>query len=212
MIPRDIFQRVIQNTDNPVVMEIGAAEGEDTTKYLNDLLDLKRPFRYIAFEPDTRNVWRLNNHPMKDHFTFLDYALGDRNCKVTFTPSNHPYSGSLRKPKDHLKHWPGVVFGEPYEVQMMRLDDIIFGPEITKIDWIWCDAQGGENMIIAGGLETFKKVRYFFSEYVDFESYEGQAIGLAGQQALLPGPWDVEQDFRQWEGGGDVLFKNRAFA
>ena len=209
--PIDLFRVVMENTHCPTVMEIGAAEGEDTKRYLEVLMSLKRPFRYLAFEPDTRNVWRLRNHPLKDHFEFMAYALGEENKIVRFTPSNHPYSGSIRRPKDHLVHWPFVVFGDPYDVQVMRLDDIIFGPEVKVFDWIWCDAQGCEDMIIRGGQKTFERTRYLFSEYNMFESYEGQSIGPDGQLRLLPGAWDVAQDFRQWEGGGDVLFKNRVF-
>jgi FkbM family methyltransferase len=211
VIPLDLYRQVIENTDNPVVLEIGAAEGEDTKRYVEALLALKRPFQYLAFEPDTRNVWRLDNHPLKDHFAFFAVALGDRNGIVTFTPSNHPFSGSVRKPKGHLETWPFVVFGAPYEVTMQRLDDVANLCAISKVDWIWMDVQGSENLVIAGGLETLKRTRYLFSEFVDFESYEGQAIGIAGQQALLPGDWYIAQDFRQWEKGGDVLFKNRAF-
>ena len=50
------YKAVIENTDYPIVLEIGAAEGEDTVRYVGALVALNRPFRYIAFEPDERNM------------------------------------------------------------------------------------------------------------------------------------------------------------
>ena len=200
----DIFSRykaVIENTDNPVVLELGAAEGEDTVRYVDALLALKRPFRYIAFEPDERNLWHIDRMPLRNHFEVFPSAVGDRTGLVPWRSSNHPYSGSVKEPKEHLTLYPGITFSDPQSVGMIRLDDV----GLSKVDWIWCDVQGAEDLVIAGGQETLARTRFFYTEYIECEAYEGQ-IGRDEIHRRLPGQWKIAEDYRQWEKGGDCLF------
>lgn len=207
----DIFSRykvVIENTDNPVVLEIGAATGEDTTRYVEALLALNRPFRYMAFEPDTRNIWLLQNHRLRQHFELHPYALGDCNKTVPFIPSDHPFSGSVKQPKEHLTLYPNIMFRSPHDIEMRTLDDITFAGcgSLEKVDWIWCDVQGAEDLVISGGKETFAKTRFFYTEYLECEAYAGQ-IGRDEIHRRLPGKWVIAEDYRSWEKGGDCLFE-----
>jgi len=202
----DIFRRyqiVIENTDVPIVLEIGAAEGEDTVRYIQALIDLKRSYRYVAFEPDERNVWHLERLEEKYGFELVPNALGDHHGPVPWRASNHPYSGSVKEPKEHLTLYPHITFSEPKTVVMMRLDEMLF----TKVDWIWCDVQGAEDLVIAGAQETLKRTRFFYTEYLECEAYAGQ-IGLAEIHRRLPGTWRIVEDYHSWEKGGDCLFEN----
>ena len=201
------YKAVIENTDYPTVLEIGAAEGEDTTRYVEALIGLNRPFRYAAFEPDKRNIISLKNNKLRNCFELHPYALGDVNKTVTFIPSNHPFSGSVKEPLEHLTLYPHIVFGDPYDVEMRRLDDILFGPILGKVDWIWCDVQGAEDLVLSGGQETFKRTRYFYTEYLECEAYQGQ-IGRDEIHRRLPGTWRIAEDYRSWSQGGDCLFEN----
>jgi FkbM family methyltransferase len=208
----DIFSRykaVIENTDNPVVLEIGAAEGEDTVRYVEALIALKRPFRYIAFEPDERNIWHLQRlmDKMEGRFDLVPYAVGDRSGVAPWKSSNHPYSGSVKEPKEHLTLYPHITFGERDSVGMVTLDESARGAKIEKVDWIWCDVQGAEDLVIAGGQETFKRTRFFYTEYLECEAYQGQ-IGRDEIHHRLPGNWVIAEDYRSWEKGGDCLFEN----
>jgi 2-O-methyltransferase len=210
----DIFSRykaVIENTDCPVVMEVGAAMGEDTVRYVEALVALDRYFRYIAFEPDVRNIRHLIElrERIGEKFEIHPYALGDRNQTVTFIPSNHPFSGSVKEPREHLTLYPDIKFETPYDIQMRTLDQIPFAPcgrPLEKVDWIWCDVQGAEDLVIAGGRETFKRTRFFYTEYLECEAYEGQ-IGRDEIHRRLPGNWVIAEDYRSWAQGGDCLFE-----
>jgi FkbM family methyltransferase len=202
----DIFSRykaVIENTDRPVVLELGAAEGEDTIRYLGALEALGRPFRYIAFEPDERNIWHLERVKEKHPFDLVPKAVGDQFGTVSWRSSNHPYSGSVKKPIEHLTLYPHIRFGELDSVGMVRLDDIARG----KVDWIWCDVQGAEDLVIDGGQETLKHTRYFYTEYIECQAYQGQ-IGRDDIHKRLPGTWEIAEDYRSWDKGGDCLFRN----
>jgi 2-O-methyltransferase len=202
----DIFSRykaVIENTDYPTVLEIGAAEGEDTVRYVGALVALNRPFRYIAFEPDERNIWHLQRLVDKLHFELIPKAVGDINGLAPWKSSNHPYSGSVKEPKEHLTLYPHITFGERDSVGMVRLDDCIKG----KVDWIWCDVQGAEDLVIGGAQETLARTRFFYTEYIECEAYQGQ-IGRDEILRRLPGKWAIAEDYRSWEKGGDCLFEN----
>ena len=86
---------------------------------------------------------------------------------------------------------------------MITLDSMDF----SKVDWIWCDVQGAEDLVIAGGQETLARTRFFYTEYIECEAYEGQ-IGRDEIHRRLPGTWRIAEDYRQWAQGGDCLFEN----
>lgn len=199
------YKAVIENTSCPVVLEIGAAEGEDTVRYVEALLALKRPFRYIAFEPDTRNIWHLQKlvDKMGHVFEYVPKAVGDHTGLAPWKSSNHPYSGSVKEPVEHLSLYPHITFGDRDSVGMVRLDDLMLG----KVDWIWCDVQGSEDLVLAGGQATFSRTRFFYTEYLECEAYQGQ-IGRDEIHRRLPGNWQIAEDYRSWEKGGDCLFEN----
>ena len=201
------YKRVIENTDNPVVLELGAAEGEDTVRYVECLKALGRPYRYIAFEPDERNVWHLNRLVEKGGFELVPHAVGDRSGLVGWRASNHPYSGSVKEPKEHMALWPHISFAPPSQIYMEELDNVAARMGIEKVDWIWCDVQGAEDLVIAGGLKTFAKTRFFYTEYIEAEAYAGQ-IGRDEIHRRLPGTWRIAEDYRSWDKGGDCLFEN----
>jgi FkbM family methyltransferase len=207
----DIFSRykvVIENTDTPTVLEIGAAEGEDTVRYLEALVALKRPFRYVAFEPDERNVWHIQR--VKDRYPMLEivpHAVGDRNGMVPWRASNHPFSGSVKEPVEHHAMYPHIKFSDPTLIYMERLDVIAMRLGLDRIDWVWCDVQGAEDLVIEGGRETFRKTRFFYTEYIEVQAYAGQ-IGRDEIHRRLPGTWRIAEDYRSWDKGGDCLFEN----
>lgn len=204
------YKQVIENTDLPVVLEIGAAEGEDTVRYVEALKALGRPFRYIAFEPDERNVWRLTqliNYPTKLPIELVAHALGDKSGMVAWRSSNHPYSGSVKEPREHIALYPHITFAPPSMVYMETLDAVAARMGISRVDWVWCDVQGAEDLVIAGGQKTFAATRYFYTEYIEVQAYEGQ-IGRDEIHRRLPGRWGIAEDYRSWDKGGDCLFEN----
>ncbi len=206
----DIFARykaVVENTDYPTVLEIGAAEGEDTVRYVGALVNLNRPFRYVAFEPDKRNISKIECSPVAWYIDLFPYAVGDSNRVATFHPSNFPYSGSVKQPKEHIGLYPKIHFEEDYDVGMVRLDDAMITAGVGKVDWIWCDVQGAEDLVLAGGQKTFARTKKFYTEYLEVEAYEGQ-IGRDEIHRRLPGSWRIVEDYHSWEKGGDVLVEN----
>jgi FkbM family methyltransferase len=201
----DRYREIIANTgpDIPTVLEIGAGYGDDTPKLTQILFEGGRVGRYIAFEPDKRNFTRLLSMPCAGNIELVSCAIGDQNGQVPWHASfPHTLSGSVKVPKEHLKMWPQVQFSPPSKVFMARLDDVTAAKDIGIVDFIWCDVQGAEDIVIAGGQDTLKNTRFFYTECYDVELYEGQ-IGRVEIPKRLPGNWRVVEDY-----GTDVLYEN----
>lgn len=192
-----------------VVIEIGAADGGDS----GAIWAATQAKDYYAIEPDKRNLNILYESSMygENNFRVFEYAVGDKDGFADFNPSNghntnldreHTFSGSLKKPKEHLIAHPWCIFGEPIQVRTIRLDTFVEFYGIPFIDLIWCDVQGAEDLVIAGGQKSLAKTTYFYTEYYQNEMYEGQ-ISCEEIHKRLPGEWKIIERWAE-----NVLFKN----
>jgi FkbM family methyltransferase len=126
------------------------------------------------------------------------------NRSRTDNPNDLSYSGSIKRPKEHLDEWPFIKFDQELTVESITLDTFCKNNNIEFIDFIWADVQGAEGELILGGKEMFKnKVKYFYTEYSNKEYYYGQ-LNLNKLSEILGSDWEVVIDF-----GTDVLFKNK---
>jgi FkbM family methyltransferase len=131
---------------------------------------------------------------------YKSYGQRWENSKVV---DNYYGSSSIRKPKLVIDSFPGMEFKEDI-AQIKTLDTHIQQQKLEgyPIDFIWADIQGAEIDLIKGGVRTFRNVRYFYTEYENSESYEGQ-INLTGILEMLP-YFEIVEDYN-----GDVLLKNK---
>lgn len=113
-------------------------------------------------------------------------------------------SGSLREPTGHLVHFQDITFPCKGIVQTYTLDWIFDHEWLSKIDLLWADIQGAEDMMIRGGQTALKHTRYLFMEVEQKELYAGEQLrdGLVG---MLPG-WSIVKEFPY-----NILMHNPAF-
>ncbi len=159
---------------------------------------------FYLFEPDPG--WRNQKIP-DGNAKFYPVAIGAQDGEIDFHPSvdGWKWSGSIRKPKEHLNVVPEVKFGQPIKVPCWSLDSWFRQIEIKRIDLIWADVQGAEVDLIKGGQHALSSTRYLYTEYSNQELYEGQ-ITLAGILELLP-DWQVVGAY-----DSNVLLQNRRMA
>ena len=210
----DYLKLAVQGIVRPVVLEIGAARGEDTSRLIRTIADNCRQdtrIEYYAFEPDPRNAEDIKKSEIRFLVHFLQVAIGNEDKRILFNQSGgrnpsfgyeHTLSGSLKAPKDHLAAHPWCKFDTKVEVRMMRLDTFFKAYSVPHIDFIWCDVQGAEDLVIQGGQEALKHTRFLYTEYYNNEMYEGQ-ISAREIYDRLPGKWRVVE---QWQ--NDILFEN----
>lgn len=193
------------NKENPIIFEIGCADGRDTKEFI----DIFENLNIYCFEPEPKNIEIVKSTISYGGHHLFEGVVSDISGKLNFNrsrtdnPDDLSYSGSIKKPKEHLVEWPFIKFDEQIEVNSTTLDDFCNNKNISIIDFIWADVQGAEESMIIGGKITFDtKVRFLYTEYSNKEYYEGQA-NLNKILNLLGSNWSVINDF-----GSDVLLKN----
>ena len=191
------------------IIEIGAADGADTVR-MHEAAGIGPPDLW-AFEPDPRNYALLCERIQgRARIAVFRMAVSRRSGHASLWLSTgsppgqdreYAFSSSLRPPKNAAALHPGLMF-KPVTVlvTVISLDDFIRG---SRVDLIWCDAQGSEGDIIDGGPRTLADTAHLYVEYSDQEEYEGQPT-RAELLAKLPG-WIVLGD-----DGGNMLLKNEA--
>lgn len=198
---------LLRNLTLPVIVELGAHRGEESGWIL--LSSFPGIQRYVMVEPDPANCEAIKQR-LGGHVTLYQGAIADsygwRDFHTSFNHNDHTAaSGSIRKPTGHLTHIPAVEFLGTIPVQSYTLDGIFEIEELPRIDLLWVDIQGAENLMIEGGRRALKHTRYLFMETEQMEMYEGEAL-KPDLIAMLPG-WKVLREFEF-----NVLMENEHFS
>ncbi|MBL8227498.1 MAG: FkbM family methyltransferase [Bryobacterales bacterium] len=196
---------------DPVILEIGCNDGSETLRFA----ELLPSAMIYAFEPDPRALQAFKDRVRSERVKLFAMAICDVDGSRQFhVSSGRPSpavdvplsgwdkSGSLRKPKEHLRVHPWCTFADTIMVETKRLDTWCSEEGVSSIDFIWADVQGAEVDLIQGGRSALARTRYLYTEYNNRELYEGQA-DLHTLQKLLP---EFDLVFRF---SNDALFKNR---
>jgi 2-O-methyltransferase len=205
---KEYLAQLLQKPD-PVILEIGCNDGGNTLWFL----ELFQNPTIYCFEPEPRAIERFKQRVgERANVTLVPIAISDRTGETTFhrsngerpnaikaLPNGYDLSGSIRKPKEHLRIHPWVTFEETITVPTSTLDEWAERAGVRNVDFIWMDVQGAERDVINGAPRTLAQTSYLYTEYGPVELYEGQA-SLRQLQRLLP-------DFRLvTRYRGDVLF------
>ena len=200
---------LVHSLPSPCIVELGAHTGEDE-EWLRGASAMPDHVHYVMVEPDPRNCQCiLERGPIHRTRRLIIGAVADssgfRQFHFSVNRANGSRtSGSLRRPSGHLQHFPEIEFPMVGTVQTYTLDEIFEREWLTKIDLLWVDIQGAENLMIAGGPVALSHTRYLFMEVEKVELYQGE--GLRDDLVnLLPG-WEVLQE---WE--FNILMRNPAF-
>ncbi len=180
---------------NPVIVELGAHVGEEAQW----IIPLCNHPKYVMVEPDPQNIRKIVNN-LHYEYSLAHGAIGnhdEQNFEFYSSEnlaSNNRASGSIRKPKGHIEHFPEVTFTPIILSSLWTLDTLATAENLDHIDLLWCDIQGAERDMIEGGRATLAKTRYMMIEAEpEVELYEGQAL-KPELLAMLP-DWVVLKDF-----------------
>ena len=210
------IKEFIENLNISVFVEIGCHFGIDT----EDFKKLHPNARIVGFEPDPRNIKLLKERGIDKICELHQVALSNENGSSIFYLSSGDTSGrrvgkiledndwsassSLKKPTGHLSEHPWITFDNKIFVETRRLDDIE-SLKNTKINFMWVDVQGAEDLVFSGAKETLKNTEYLYTEYSDYELYENQ-LNKSLILSLVGSEWELVYDY-----GGDILLKNTRF-
>ena len=205
MNKQDIYNLI--NKKNPTIFEIGCADGKDSIEFIETFKDLN----LFCFEPEPKNIALVKKNIKYSGHHLFEGAISNVNGEMLFNrsrtdnPSDLSYSGSVKRPKEHLNEWPFIKFDQQIKVKSITLDTFCEQNKIDFIDFIWADVQGAEEDLIRGGSRILKnKVKFLYTEYSNKEYYEGQ-MNLQNLKSMLGPDWDLIQDYKT-----DALFKNKS--
>lgn len=212
------FKEIISISEKPFVLEFGACDGYHSRIMIDMLNATGKKYTYHLFEPNkdllhlitdklpeinTKQVYLINQAIGAENGNFPFYKSGGEEVENGKVLARYFGSSSIRKPKLVIEAWTQMTF-EELTADITTLDShIILAEEQGRIiDFIWADIQGAEVDLINGGKETFKNVRYLYTEYANAEFYEGE-ISREQILELLP-DFEMIEDY-----GGDILLKNK---
>jgi FkbM family methyltransferase len=209
------IKQFIQQIQIETFVEIGMHFGIDT----QDFRKMHPNARIVSFEPDPRNIEMIKKLENDKICELYELALSNTNDTMDFylssgdskgllndrllTDNDWSCSSSLKKPTGHLTKHKWITFPKSVKVQCSKLDD--FEPlKNKKIDFMWVDVQGAEDLVFSCAQGTLKNTHYVYTEYSNEELYQGQ-LNLKQILELFVG-FKVLIDY-----GGDVLLQNMNF-
>lgn len=192
------------NKSNPVILEIGCADGIDTLEFLN--VFNSNELKLYCFEPDPRNIKSFKEKINDQRVKLFECAIGDKNGVMQFHQSSTIYSSSLKK--FNLSNlnaiWPMIQLAEVFDVNVVKIDTFLESNNINLVDFIWADVQGAEDLMLAGATNSLKnKIRYIYTEYSNVEFYENEP-SLKDILSIMGQNWEIIADYKS-----DVLLKNK---
>lgn len=186
-------------TKNPVIIEIGCYDGMDSLAFIDAFGGTTQAY---CFEADPRNIEicknRIRNY---SRCKLIPMAISNNDGETTFYQSfgkrpgylgqiNRCSSGSTKKPKGHLQAQRWCHFNDGIKVPSITLDTWCKQNEITSIDLIWADVNGGEKDMIEGARQALKFTKYFYTEFGPNKAEAKKWFGL-----------DVDEEFKLFEEG-----------
>ena len=160
------------NRDRPVILDIGAYNGEDSKIYF----DLLKNVKLYAFEADPTvcEIFKKDCHSYmeNDNFQLIEKAVSNsdkyinwHSCVIDRELDEYPKevpdyygnsgpSGTSKKPTGHLQQYKHITFSEPAVIPSIKLDTWLDKMNIDIIDFIHCDVNGGEREFFEGAKET----------------------------------------------------------
>lgn len=164
------------NKSNPLIFDVGASDG-------SSIHDFKKIFPASiihSFEPYPTAYSNLTNTAKQysDVYTH-NLALSDNNLPSIFFVNKSKATNSLLKPVVTNSFIDKHAIPETQiEVKQNTLDNIVLEKNISFIDILKIDVQGGELKVLEGAQNTLsqKKVKYILTEIWFLAGYERQPL------------------------------------
>ncbi len=157
------------------IVDVGAMDlGEGTDPY--DRLCMALPCEVLGFEPVVGECER-RNATARAGYRFLPYVIGD-GSEQTFYECALTYNSSLLEPNMELLG-QFTDFAELFRVvetkpvRTTRLDDLA---EVSGVDFLKMDVQGGELMVLEGAARTLRDVLVVHTEACFAPMYKNQPL------------------------------------
>jgi FkbM family methyltransferase len=169
---KDGLARLLQPSRLTEVVDIGANPIDGDPPYFHMMQD--RLCRVTGFDPHPEAIAQLASRK-NTHETYLPYAVGDGAEHTLNICRGIGFASLLQPNQKALSHFPNFVeLGrvlQQEKLQTRRLDDIA---EISHIDFLKIDIQGGELTVFQNGRNRLAKAVAVQTEVSFIPIYDGQ--------------------------------------
>ncbi|MEA3643573.1 MAG: FkbM family methyltransferase [Lamprobacter sp.] len=156
------------------MVDIGANPIDGTPPYAGLLK--QGVIRLVGFEPQPDALAKLQQRK-GPHETYLPHAVGNGEQATLYICQASGMTSTLKPNTAVLDHFQGYpIWGKVKRTALMdtvRLDDV---PEISHIDWLKIDIQGGELTVFKHGEHKLKDTLVIQTEANFIQLYEGQPL------------------------------------
>tara|TARA_B110000211_G_C14004729_1_gene520249 strand:- start:470 stop:1156 length:687 start_codon:yes stop_codon:yes gene_type:complete len=183
-IDKKIFTEIFNTDSKLTILDVGTYDGKDSLEFSK----LFPKSEIYSFEADERSVKVFNRVAGNiSNINLIKTALsnidGDIDWYASDSETRRHYdfeegwsaSSSIKKPDNHLNIFTDVSFNKSTKVKSTRLDTWLNNnDQISDIDIMWVDVNGGEREFIEGALNTLQnRVKYL---YIEFNGVQGKKL------------------------------------
>ncbi len=195
--------------DSPFIIEIGANDGHHTSQFIEAMPNANICcFEFCPSAIEDFNKRNFGNRVKlftvaishRHESRVPDYSGGIPDCRNPSKPWQQ--SNTIVGPKEHLQRSPEITYAKGQQVQCCPLD-WFYNTYLFPVDFLWCDAEGAEPLVILGGHRTLYQTRYAIFEFYERELYH-RGANLRTLLSMLP-DFDLMAIY-----GDNALFKNRS--
>ncbi len=172
---KDHIEKIIElleqlNSDQGVIVDVGAAYGEVSQKILSKFPN----YQFLLFEPILKSYTQLVEKFQKNHNVHIfNNAVGETKDKLVMNIALSDNSSSLLDFSDESDmnnfFTERVKLTDKQEVDVTTLDNEL--NDYSKISLIKIDVQGFEVPVLKGATETLKKTKYVLCEMMNHDVY-----------------------------------------
>jgi FkbM family methyltransferase len=157
-----------------LIFDIGANTGQ----FAEEIFNYGYKNKIVSFEPLTSAHAKLIKHASKypNWHVYNRCAIGDYDGTTSINISENSVSSSiLDMTQNHLDAAVNSKFIDKENVNIYKIDSILGQYDFKNI-FIKIDAQGFENNIINGSVNSANKIKGFLCETSLIELYKGQSL------------------------------------
>lgn len=184
------------------IIQVGAHHGNEY-KTLKNICN-----KILMFEPQKSAFNILSEKLKEEHDVILEnVALGSAKglFKMHTEKANSGQSSSLLEPALHTVQYPGIIFNDIEEVQVITLDEY-FNNKLFDYNLMTLDVQGYELEVLKGSTSILSKVDYILCEVNRAELYKG--CPMIEEIDLFLSSHGLNRHVTSWDGytWGDALY------
>ena len=205
------------------ILEIGSHLGTDTVIFRKNFPTAN----IFCFEPDPRSREIFIKYHSNLGVNVIPYAVSNENKekkffqsfsklheehtlkKYSWIDSNDVLKNKLsRSGASSLKKGHSALANaNVIKIKTIKLDDWAEKNNITNVDLIWMDVQGGEQDVFDGAQKLLKTTRYIWTEYGEID-YEG-AMTWNNTKKKLKDNFNLVNYESFFRSRGDMFFENK---